>query len=81
MLFHVRMDVRIPHGLNPQTRAKIVAREKDYSQGLQRAGKWPHVWRIVGEYTNFSIFDELHALCSSRAKGSPQPRRELPRAV
>jgi muconolactone D-isomerase len=69
MLFHVRMDVRINHDLDLETRAEIVAREKDYSQELQRAGKWPHIWRIVGEYSNFSIFDvesndELHAVLS-----------------
>jgi muconolactone D-isomerase len=70
MLFHVRMDVRIPHDLDPDTRQQIVAREKAYSQQLQRAGKWPHIWRIVGEYANFSIFDvesndELHELLSA----------------
>lgn len=69
MLFHVRMDVRIPHDLDPQVRAEIVAREKAYSQELQRAGKWPHIWRIVGEYSNISIFDvasndELHDILS-----------------
>jgi muconolactone D-isomerase len=69
MLFHVRMDVRIPHDLDPDTRAHLVAREKAYSQQLQRAGKWPHIWRIVGEYANFSIFDvgsndELHDILS-----------------
>ncbi|AXK89081.1 muconolactone Delta-isomerase [Nocardia farcinica] len=69
MLFHVRMDVRIPHDLPADTRAEIVAREKAYSQELQRAGKWPQLWRIVGEYSNFSIFDvesndELHELLS-----------------
>ena len=57
VLFHVRMDVRIPRDLDPGTRAEIVAREKAYSQELQRAGKWPHLWRIVGEYANVSIFD------------------------
>lgn len=69
MLFHVRMDVRLPHDLGPAQRAEIVAREKEYSQRLQRAGKWPHIWRIAGEYANFSIFDvesndELHDLLS-----------------
>lgn len=69
MLFHVRMDVHLPHDLDPRQRADLVAREKDYSQELQRAGKWPHLWRIVGEYANFSIFDvdspdELHQLLS-----------------
>jgi muconolactone D-isomerase len=69
MLFHVRMDVRIPHDLDPDTRQQIVAREKAYSQQLQRAGKWPHIWRIVGEYSNLSVFDvesndELHDILS-----------------
>ncbi|MEE6168997.1 MULTISPECIES: muconolactone Delta-isomerase [unclassified Mycolicibacterium] len=70
MLFHVRMDVRIPHGMDPDVVAHTVAREKAYSQQLQRSGKWPHIWRIVGEYSNFSIFDvesndELHTLISA----------------
>ena len=32
-------------------------REKAYSQELQRAGAWPHLWRVVGQYANYSIFD------------------------
>ncbi|ROZ89320.1 muconolactone Delta-isomerase [Gordonia sp. OPL2] len=69
MLFHVRMDVHIPHDLDADVRADIVAREKAYSQELQRTGKWPHIWRIVGEYSNYSIFDvdgndELHGILS-----------------
>jgi muconolactone D-isomerase len=64
------MDVRIPRDLDPGTRAEVVARERAYSQELQRAGKWPHLWRIVGEYANVSIFDvdsndELHDLLSN----------------
>jgi muconolactone D-isomerase len=69
MLFHVRMDVRLPQDLDADARADIVAREKAYAQDLQRAGKWPHLWRVVGEYANISIFDvdssdELHELLS-----------------
>ncbi len=69
MLFHVRMDVRIPLDLDPDVRADLVARERAYSQELQRSGVWPHIWRIVGEYSNFSVFDvagndELHELLS-----------------
>jgi muconolactone D-isomerase len=69
VLYHVRMDVHLPPDLDPQTRADTVAREKDYCQKLQRTGKWPHIWRIVGKYSNFSIFDvdtndELHDLLS-----------------
>jgi len=70
VLFHVRMDVNVSHDLDPGERAEIVEREKNYSQQLQRAGKWPHLWRIVGQYANFSIFDvesndELHQLLSN----------------
>ncbi|NDK90826.1 muconolactone Delta-isomerase [Gordonia desulfuricans] len=70
MLFHVRMDVNIPNDLDPEVRAETVAREKAYSQDLQRSGKWPHIWRIVGEYSNYSIFDvadnnELHDVLSA----------------
>jgi len=69
MLFHVRMDVHIPHDLDPDVRADTLAREKQYSQELQRAGKWPHIWRVAGEYSNFSVLDvesndELHELIS-----------------
>jgi len=70
MLFHVRMDVRIPHDLTPAVRDEIVAREKAYSQELQRSGTWPHIWRVVGKYSNYSIFDvessdELHRILSN----------------
>jgi muconolactone delta-isomerase len=55
MLFHVRMDVHIPHDLDPATRAEFVAQEKNYCQKLQRQGKWLRIWRIVGEDAIFSI--------------------------
>ena len=57
MLFHVRMDVHLPADLDPHTRSELIGREKAYSQDLQRKGKWPHIWRIAGEYANFSIID------------------------
>jgi muconolactone D-isomerase len=64
------MDVHLPDTLGPQARAELVAREKAYSQELQRAGTWPHLWRIVGRYSNISIFDvagndELHDVLSA----------------
>jgi muconolactone D-isomerase len=69
MLYHVRMDVRIPHDMEPTHRADLVARERAYSQELQRSGSWRHLWRVVGEYSNISVFDvgshdELHDLLS-----------------
>lgn len=69
MLFHVTMDVKIPRDLPSEERADILAREKAYSQDLQRRGKWRHIWRIAGQYANVSIFDvqdnaELHDILS-----------------
>jgi muconolactone D-isomerase len=66
-LFHVRMDVDIPRDLDPEVRTQTLAKEKAYSQDLQRQGKWVHIWRIAGKYSNISIFDvespdELHDL-------------------
>ena len=65
MLFLVRMDVKIPHDLPAAQADEIKAREKTYSQDLQRDGRWRHIWRVVGEYANYSVFDvesndELH---------------------
>lgn len=67
MLFHVRMDVNIPRDLPEAQVNEIKAVEKAYSQELQRQGKWRHIWRITGQYSNISIFDvenneELHNL-------------------
>lgn len=67
MLFLVRMDVRIPHDLPATQVEKIKAKEKAYSQELQHDGRWQSIWRVVGEYANYSIFnvdsnDELHQL-------------------
>lgn len=67
MLYLVRMDVKIPHDLPADVAAEIKAREKAYSQQLQHDGRLPHIWRVVGEYANYSVFDvasndELHEL-------------------
>jgi muconolactone D-isomerase len=69
MLFLVRMEVNIPHDLPAQLANDIKGREKAYSQDLQRDGRWRHIWRVAGEYANYSVFDvssndELHALLS-----------------
>jgi muconolactone D-isomerase len=69
MLYLVRMDVAIPADMPAAIADEIKAREKAYSQDLQRSGKWQQIYRVVGEYANYSIFDvesndELHALLS-----------------
>ena len=69
VLYLVYMVVRLPHDM-PQAQADdIKAREKAYAEELQRAGKWLHLWRVVGEYANDSVFDvgsndELHQILS-----------------
>jgi len=61
------MDVNIPRDLPEAQVNEIKAIEKAYSQELQRQGKWRHIWRVTGQYSNISIFDvetneELHNL-------------------
>ena len=70
MLFMIEMIVQIPQSLDAELVAKIKLEEKEYSQKLQREGKWRHLWRVVGEYANVSIFDAdsndaLHTMLSS----------------
>src|SRR4051812_45879302 len=56
MLYMVHMIVVPPAGDSPAFEdAKV--REKAYSQELQRSGRWPHLWRVVGQYANYSVFD------------------------
>lgn len=69
MLFLVRMDVNLPADMPSEEAAAIKAVEKAYSQDLQQQGKWRHIWRVVGEYSNYSVFDaesndELHNMLS-----------------
>jgi len=54
-LYAVRMDVDLP--LDLPGRDELLAREKAYSQDLQRSGQWVHIWRVTGQYSNLSIFD------------------------
>ena len=70
MLYHVRMDVRLPDGIDPARLDRLKAEEKARAQDLQREGKWLHLWRIAGQYANVSVFDvadhdELHAILST----------------
>ena len=70
MLYLVDMIVKIPPSMDPEVVNEIKAREKAYSQQLQRDGKWRHLWRVVGEYSNVSIFDaesndDLHTMLNA----------------
>ena len=69
MLFAVKMDVNLPPDMDPDVKADTLAREKAYSQELQKSGVWRHIWRCAGQYSNLSILDvedndKLHAVLS-----------------
>lgn len=69
MLFLARMDVVFPESMDSQTKSDFQAQEKEYSGNLQGRGIMKGIWRVVGEYSNYSIFDveghdELHEILS-----------------
>ncbi|WP_434694833.1 muconolactone Delta-isomerase [Pseudomonas sp. Z1-14] len=57
MLFHVKMTVKLPVDMDPAKAAELKAAEKELAQSLQRNGTWRHLWRIAGQYANYSVFD------------------------
>jgi len=70
MLFMVEMDVVVPESVNPKVFEREVTEEKARAQQLQELGKWRHLWRVAGQYSNVSIFDvesptELHEIMLS----------------
>lgn len=70
MLYLVHMQVDLPPDLPAAEAEAIKRRERDYAQQLQREGGWLHLWRVVGEYANYSVFnapdhDTLHGWLSS----------------
>ena len=70
MLFLARMDVQFPPHLDAEEVTRLQGLEKGYSQSLQQDGRLTAIWRVVGEYANYSIFevgsnDELHQILSS----------------
>ena len=65
MLYMVHMQVEIPTTLPKAEADRLKAEEKAYAQKLQQEGKWRHLWRVAGQYANYSVFDvsgndELH---------------------
>lgn len=65
MLYLVHMQVTIPATLPKAEADRLKAEEKAFSQKLQQDGTWRHLWRVAGQYANYSVFDvagndELH---------------------
>ncbi|MFI5468561.1 muconolactone Delta-isomerase [Pseudomonas aeruginosa] len=70
MLYCVKMDVNIPRDIPSDEVEAIKAAEKARATDIQHSGKCAHLWRVVGQYSNISVFDvksddKLHALLSS----------------
>ncbi|MBS0495984.1 MAG: muconolactone Delta-isomerase [Proteobacteria bacterium] len=70
MLYCVRMQVNLPQDMDPTALQSLKEREKARAIELQQQGKYLHLWRVVGQYANVSIFDcesndELHEVLSS----------------
>ncbi|MBP6346327.1 muconolactone Delta-isomerase [Neisseriaceae bacterium CLB008] len=67
MLFKVEMVVNLPLDMPENVANDLKTREKALAQSLMASGKWRHLWRVVGQYANVSVFDvdsntELHDL-------------------
>jgi muconolactone D-isomerase len=70
LLFHVTITVRPPPGTDPEEIKRLGALEHERAAELQREGKWIHLWRVVGQWANISIFrvespGELHEILES----------------
>jgi muconolactone D-isomerase len=70
MLFQVEMAVTLPRDMPVEQAEALKQTEREYAQALQRNGVWRHLWRVVGQYANTSIFDvggnaELHNILTA----------------
>lgn len=70
MLYMVHMQVNIPATVPKAEADRLKAEEKAFAQKLQQDGRWRHLWRIAGQYANYSVFDvagndELHDLLTA----------------
>jgi len=69
MLYLTRVAVPSPPHLPPEEVRSLQEQEQKYSRSLQEDGRLASIWRVVGEYANYSVFDvasndELHGLLS-----------------
>ncbi|AGS33561.1 muconolactone delta-isomerase [Corynebacterium maris DSM 45190] len=62
MFYMVQMFVNRPESVSDEKWAELRTAEMNYAQDLMREGKFRHVWRVVGDVSNVSIFDvDTHA--------------------
>ena len=70
MIFQVEIDVVIPDIADQDMVRNLSKEESEKAKELQRSGKWKHLWRVVGKWSNLSIFEvgsgeELHEILTS----------------
>ena len=70
MLFYLLIAVRTPPGADLEEIKRLGALEHERAAELRRQGKWLHLWRVVGQWANVSIFrvespGELHEMLES----------------
>jgi muconolactone D-isomerase len=69
VLFLTHAEINVT-SLAPDVLADLQAREKEVAQRYQRDGQIRHIWRVVGRYANYCVYDvadndELHSLLSA----------------
>jgi muconolactone D-isomerase len=70
MLFHVFINVHIPHDADPEKIKQLCVAEHERAKELQEQRKWLHLWRVAGKFANVSVFNvndpaELHEVLNS----------------
>lgn len=70
MIFLVHMVVQLPFDMPEDVADDLKRRERTLALDLQRDGRWVELWRVAGQYANYSVFDvasndQLHELLSS----------------
>jgi muconolactone D-isomerase len=70
MLFVLNIDVTIPADVPQSRKDELRARENDRAIALMKEGKLRHIWRVVGQTANYSVWEastleELHATIGS----------------
>ena len=72
MLYHVRMDVSVPHDVDPDRFEELKAEEKARAQDLQRQSKWCHLWRIAVDYPGSPVPPCVHRAPETRPGRPPR---------
>ena len=70
MLFMVNITVNLPGDMDPAKKEALTQAEYSHAMGLVRAGRLRRIWRVVGERSNFSVWqadtlEELHEAIGS----------------